>query len=206
MRRILCAMLLVLPGAVFAAADEKAPEKLTAASLNQIWADFGRHDDEACLQALIDVDKLTKVPDLSVPFLGERLKSALAVDTSGVGKLIADLDSNDFATRDKAFKALEPFGSRALPLLERKLQEKDISLELQSSLKRLIQAAQSSDGKGFSADDLRALRGIEVLEAIATPAARAILEKLARGDEASPRTAAAQRALQALDRRAKGKS
>ena len=138
-----------------------------------------------------------------VPFLSERLKPAPSVDTSAVPKLIAELDSNDFATRDKAFKALAPYGSRAPSLLECKLQEKELPLELQNSLKRLIQAAESSEGRGPSAADLRVIRAILVLEQIGTPQAQAILEKVARGDEGSALTVAARGALQNLDRRKK---
>lgn len=204
MRHVLgLALLAAMPSASFAAGDAKAPEKLTVASVEKIWAELGRHDDEGCLLALDHVERLAKAPDLVVPFLSERLKPAPTVDTSGIARLIVELDSNDFATRDKAFKALAPFGSKALPLLERKLQDKEISLEMQNSLKRLIQAANGSEGRGLSADDFRAVRGIQVLEEIGTPAARAILDRLAKGDDGSAVTEAAQRALRGLERPAK---
>ena len=199
------ALIVALPCTLFAAADAKEPEKLTSASVEKIWADLGRHDDEGCLQALNDMERLEKAADLAVPFLSERLKPAPAVDTSGVAKLIAELDSNDFATRDKAFKALAPFGSKALPLLERKLQDKDISLEMQNSLKRLIQDANGSEGRGLSADDIRAVRAIAVLEQIGTPPARAILEKVARGRRLDSDHNRATR-LRDLDRRAEMRS
>src|SRR5262249_42447746 len=89
-------VLATMSGVVFAVADAKAPEKLTPAVVNQIWIDFGRHDDDGCFQALVDMERLKQAPDLVVPFLSERLKPAATADLSGVAKLIADLDSNDF--------------------------------------------------------------------------------------------------------------
>lgn len=183
------------------AADAKAPAKLTADGLEKAWTGLARHDDDGCQEALGDMERMVQVPDLAVPFLGERLKPALAVDTSGISKHIADLDSNEFATRDRAYKALQGFGSKALPALEKKLQDKEISLEMQNSLKRLIQAANAGEGAGLSAGDLRTLRGIEVLREIGSPAARAILENLSKGDDGSAITVAAQNALKSLARK-----
>jgi HEAT repeat protein len=201
---ILAALALAIAApAMFAAADAKAPAKLTSGDLDKIWAELGRHDDEGCLQANFEMERLVAAPDLAVPFLRDRLKPAPAVDTSGVAKLVADLDSNDFATRDKAYKTLAVFGSKARPILEKKLEEKELSLELQNSLKRLIDGSQGSEGRGLSADDFRAIRGILVLGEIGSPVAREILEKVAKGDDGSPLTAAAQRNLKLLDQRTK---
>jgi hypothetical protein len=196
---VICFLIFATPN-VRAAADKPLP-KLTAQDLPKIWADLGEHDDEACKLKFQHQERMIQVPDLVIPFLRERLKAAKGLDRSGIPEAIADLDSNDFSTREKAMKRLESLGGLALPLLEQKLKEKDLSLEMQNRLKRLVQGAQSTEGKGLSADDLRAVRAVFVLQAIGSADARAILQTLARGDETSPLTHIAAIELKNLDRR-----
>src|SRR5258708_598738 len=50
---------------------------------------------------------LAAAPEQAVPFLGQKLKPVAAPDPKLVAELIADLDNNDFAARQKATEALE---------------------------------------------------------------------------------------------------
>ena len=84
-----------------------------------------------------------------------------------VQQLIADLDSDDFATREKASQALAKLGSAATAALRRTLADNpsaEVRRRVQELLKQLPPA-------GPSADLLRELRAVEVLERIGSPGA-----------------------------------
>ena len=70
---------------------------LTAADLDRLWSDLA--GDAATADK--ELATLALAPKQSVPFLQERLRPASA-PAEQVAKLIADLDSNSFAVRDKA--------------------------------------------------------------------------------------------------------
>src|SRR5205807_764114 len=82
----------------------KEPVPLPSERLANAWTQLAAHDDDGCQRALALREQLAKTPDLLLPFLRERLKPAAPVNATVIAKLIADLDSNDFATRDKATK------------------------------------------------------------------------------------------------------
>ena len=135
---------------------------------------------------------LTAAPVQTLALFQERLRPAEA--EKRIEKLLADLDSDSFETREAATGDLTRLLYRAEPILRRALQNKP-SLEA----RRRIEAILAKPGLP-SAEDLRALRAIAVLERIGTPEARRILEKLA-GGAAAPETRAAQAALQRLKHR-----
>ncbi len=88
------------------------------------------------------------------------------------------LDDNEFANREKAQQDLAALGSVAAPALRRTLEGK-VSAEMQTRIKRLLENAKNPDA---SADRLREMRALEVLEQSATPTALEVLKSLAAGE------------------------
>jgi hypothetical protein len=111
-------------------------------------------------------------------------------------RLIADLDSDTFAVRDKATKELAKIGEGAAPALRAALKDKP-SLETRKRLEELIQRIER---KTLSAYELRILRAIDVLERQGTAAARELLKALAAGASEALTTTAARAALKRLER------
>ncbi len=91
--------------------------------------------------------------------------------------LIANLDHEDFATREKATAGLVahwPFTEAAL----RQTATRPISAEARLRAKRILEEMEK---RGASPNELRALRAVEVLEWIGTKEARKVLNGLTRG-------------------------
>jgi hypothetical protein len=106
--------------------------------------------------------------------------------------LLADLDSEQFAKREEAMKNLEALGDLAKPAL-RKMLENPPSAEVRRRIEKLL-AKQNEQVLSSSA--LHGVRAVEVLEHIATPEARELLQKLAAGASEARLTREAKAALE----------
>src|SRR5262249_28658964 len=108
-----------------------------------------------------------------------------------VKKLIAALDDEEVNTRDDAEQALRKHG-RSVEGLLRSALKRARSAEAGRRLKRLLAALPGLE------TDTPGLRGVELLEAVNTPAARKALAELTKGNETAPRTQEAKAALARL--------
>src|SRR5207245_4988388 len=137
---------------------------------------------------------LAAAPEQAVPFLQQQLRPAAAPDRARVAQLVTDLDSNRFAVREKAAEELEKLGESAEPAL-RKVLQSDSSPEVR---RRAGQLLAKLAGPVTSAQALRAIRGVMVLEQIGTPEAQEILKDLATGAAEARLTREAKAALDRL--------
>jgi hypothetical protein len=120
--------------------------------------------------------RLAEAP-AAVPFLRQRLHPVPEAEQRRVQQLIADLDSDSFAVRQKARRELEELGPAAGPAL-REARAKDVSPEVRRRLEELLEAL---DTGPVSGEPLRTLRAVAVLEHASTPQARRLLRELADG-------------------------
>jgi hypothetical protein len=165
------------------------PDKLAA-----WWGDLGATDAGKGFVALW---ALAAAPEQAVPFLKEHLPPVASIDAAQrdrIARLIAELDSDTFAVRERAMTvlrrdidvaepALRAARGRAAPEARRRIEE---LLE-----KRAEVAIPTSD-------DLRASRAVEALEHMRTADARQLLEQLATGAASARRTREAAKALERL--------
>lgn len=196
------ALLLTGSAGLRAAPPDKGERPLQAADLGAIWKDFTQNDDAGSKKAWQGIAALIQSPQLAVPFLKERVKPVPRPDQQRIDGCLADLDSRNFKTREKAMKDLEGFGQLAVPSLDRKLAEKDLSLEAR---KRAEALAQKLNKTVLTGDELRTIRAVEVLEGIGTPEAVAVLKDLAGGGEGPALTEQARKALARLARPSGGR-
>src|SRR5262249_7093184 len=117
-------------------------------------------------------------PERSVAWLRKHVQPAAAPDPKAVEQWIANLNSNEFTTREQATRDLEKAGELVIPSLNKAL-KKDPPPEARRRLEDLLGRLQST--QKLSADILRALRAVEVLEQAGTLEARRLLEELAHG-------------------------
>jgi hypothetical protein len=99
------------------------------------------------------------------------------VSDETIARLVADLDSAQFTTRDAAHRKLAQLAEQAEDAL-RTAARRPLSAEQGRRLARLLGGI---DNPEASPQQLRALRAVEVLEAIGTPEARRVLAMLAGG-------------------------
>jgi hypothetical protein len=145
------------------------------------------------------VRALAADPTRSVPFLAERLRPVARAEEKRLGRLIADLSSDQFAVRDRARAELEKLGEAALHALRTALATKP-TLDTRRRLEQLIDKQEREDWAP-SPERLRTLRALEVLERTGTSEARRVLEALARGAPGTRLTREAQAAHERLSSR-----
>ena len=167
--------------------------KISAKDFDALWTNLAGSDAAKAGQAIW---RLTAAPGESVPFLKERLHAAQPADPQRLASLLSELDSDQFAVRDKASRELQKLKDLAEPAL-RKALEKSPPPEARRRLDKLLAEV---EGDIPSGERLRGLRAVEFLEHIATPEARDLLQKLADG---APGARLTREAKAALDRLAK---
>jgi hypothetical protein len=138
--------------------------------LTALWSDLA--GDAPTAHRAMSV--LTAEPVQAVPLLRERLQP-MTDDTIRIDKLVADLDSDAFDTREAATSELTRLHYRAEPVLRRALEGRQWPEK-----RRRLQAILAAP-KRPPAEALRILRAIDVLERVGTPEAQRVLEKLAGG-------------------------
>jgi hypothetical protein len=141
--------------------------------LEQCWTDLSSPDAMLAFKAM---GEMYATPKETVAFMATRLAPVPAVPAETINKLVDDLDSDTFAVRQKATKELEKLGRQARPALEKML-TKPPSAEAQSRAKKLVEQSELV----WLPEELRQIRSVEVLERIASPEARELLARLAKG-------------------------
>ena len=150
--------------------------------------------DEDAARAFLAGWKLTEssAPEV-LKFLRERVRPVGGIDKMLVQKLIGDLDSAKFATREVASWRLLKMGLAVLPEVRRR--PSGLSAEVVERLTRLEEHLTNPIPTG---ETLRILRAVAVLQRIGTIEARKLLEDLAGGFSDAPETRAAQWTMRQL--------
>jgi hypothetical protein len=165
------------------------PEELEAQ-----WAALMSDDARKGYRALCT---LVHWPDHTVPFLRQRLQPIPKAQVQRIAQLIADLDSSQFAVRQRATAELEQLADAAERALQDLLAGKP-SLEVRQRAERLLTKLRAAP---ISGERLCVLRAMEVLEHIGTSAVRPILAFLAQGAPEDPLTQEAKASLERLTKR-----
>jgi WD domain, G-beta repeat len=172
----------------------KARPVLADPDLASLWTDLAADDAAMAYRA---VWGLAGVPKKSVSWIAERVQPLAAADPKRTAALIADLDNNRFAVRERATRALEELGESAAPALRKALADGP-PMEARERIEDLLRKLQQPAGLS---EQLRLLRAVEALECAGTPEARRVLEKLAGGVAEARLTREAKAALERLSRR-----
>jgi hypothetical protein len=146
--------------------------ELPPARLEALWRDLGGDDAEKAYEAL---GTLAGKPGRVESFLKRKLEQGPA-SPARIRRLIAELDSEEFATRQQASAELEKLGRLVEPALRQALERKP-SLEAVLRLKNLLEKLKSGR---FGLEEIRIERAREVLARLGTPEALRVLEAFAR--------------------------
>jgi hypothetical protein len=161
-----------------------------------LWAAVGGADD---IQAYAAMRRLAAQGDAVVAFLEERLAEPPdAEKAAAIGKLIGDLDHDDFAVREEALEKLKAQGAAAEPHLQKALAG-TISPDARARIKGLL----AELGKGpllLSGEAQWRERACLILEWIGTDGAKALLEKAAAAAPTGREQREAEAALIRLNR------
>jgi hypothetical protein len=163
---------------------------LSPKELRDSWAALAGDDAADAYRAIW---ALTASPGQTLPLLKEHLRPLPAADAKETARRLADLDSDDFAVREKAEKELGEQGDLVEPALRKTLDERPSS-EVRQRVERLLQNLTSPRG-------LQRFRALEVLERIGTSEAEKVLKEAARGAPEARLTREAKASLERLSRR-----
>ncbi len=204
----------------------KYPEPPTPEQRKRLWCSLFEEDDGSTInrgsrewRTHQSMFQMVSQPQEAIPFLRKKLGPPR--EFKRIARLIDDLDSDDFKTRDRAVKELEQFGHFAEAALKEAL-TKDPSADKKRLLEHLLAKLRPNPPAPIPRSDhvpsvmpspnnirscaetyeLRLLRIIDVLEHIATAEARELLQAIADGGY-GPAFAAP--AKEALERAAKKK-
>jgi WD40 repeat protein len=166
---------------------------LTDKVLAGLWADLNSNDSAKAFEA---IRLLEAAPKQAIALLRGKLKPA-EVDDKRLARLIADLNSNTYKSRQDAFGELQKLGDLAEPALSKFLKD-DPPLEARQRVEKLLAKLGSAPPSG---EMLRSWRALEVLEWIGTKEAREVLGPLTKGAAGSQLTREARRILDRLDQR-----
>jgi len=153
---------------------KRQPKALMSAEVENLWNDLAGNDAAKAQRAIW---RLTGNPSPSLGFLRKRLHPAAPAAAGQVRHMIAGLDSDRFALREKAYGDLSKLADLAEPAL-RRAATGNLSLETRRRIEQLL----TDLHRPVTASPLlQALRAVAVLEYIGTSEARHLLLSLANG-------------------------
>jgi hypothetical protein len=166
--------------------------KIAAAALEALWAELGRDTAGDAMARLV------QAPSQAVTLLGNKLRPVPVPQGGRVGKFLGDLGSPRFPEREGAARELEGFAELIEPDLRKHLEGK-----LTEEVRRRVEQLLARLGPE-SAEQMRPLRAVEVLEHLGSPGARDVLERLTRGAAQARLTREARASLERLGKRPAG--
>ncbi len=171
----------------------KPPANLSERELEALWNDLASDDAARAYRA---IGALAASPARSVDLLRRRLHPPQPPDAGRLARLIAALDDDQFAVREKAVEELSALGEWA----EAPLRVAQAGKSSAESRRRIAKLLDEIAAGSITPETLRAIRAVELLERLATPPARELLRTFAAGTPGTRLTREAQETLQRLAR------
>ncbi len=156
-------------------AHRRAPlaAPLSARDREALWEDLAGQD---ATKAYAAIDRLAARPDEAVLLLRELLQPVDGISAEQFKHLLAGLDDDSFEIREAASRQLLTQVEQVEPPLRDAL-KLNLSAEQRSRVMELLRSVAT----GLSVETRRGLRAVRALAWAGTPAAKAVLEKLADG-------------------------
>jgi hypothetical protein len=186
--------LLVWDAAAATARRAKSPTPDAAAVL-AAWNDLASDAKSAWRAARVLLD----APEQSAALIGQRVRPAEKFVPQRVRRWLAELDSDDFAERDRATRGLARLGGQAEGAV-RAFLDRAPSAEAKRRAEDILAGLR---GPVTDPERLRSLRAVEVLEHVGSAAAERVLRTLAEGHPEDRLTREADATLRRLVRRSR---
>ncbi|HEV8605499.1 MAG TPA: hypothetical protein VGQ99_09050, partial [Tepidisphaeraceae bacterium] len=146
--------------------------KLKEEELRRLWEELASEDASGAYDAVV---KLAGGDGATMRFLRERMVGALNPDVKELEGLVGKLDSDQFVEREKAAEALVKWGAVTEVALE-KAMKGNATPQVRAAIEDIRSRGRQSAG----AEELRLMRGIEVMEIANSREGREVLEEMAK--------------------------
>jgi WD40 repeat protein len=154
--------------------DLRPPRPAVKASLDAAWTDLANPESAVAFKA---EGSFLAAAQGAVKLFAARIKPVEAIDARRVERWLAELGSDDFAVRDAASQGLQGQDEQVRPYLTLALKGA-ASLEVRRRLEQLLEKLEA---RVLTADQLRQLRAVLVLERIGDDDAKKLLGQWAGG-------------------------
>jgi RNA polymerase sigma factor (sigma-70 family) len=172
--------------------DMQPPRVAVSVSLESAWNDLAAKEASVSFRS---EGRFLAAPAETVKLFAEKVKLVEALDPKRIRRLLADLDSEVFAVREAASKALHGLDEQAIPYLEETLKN-GASLEVRLRVERILEQKR---GVAITSEQLRQRRAVMVLERIGDGESKNLLTKWAGGPAGARLTVEASAALKRLE-------
>jgi RNA polymerase sigma factor (sigma-70 family) len=186
------------PDTTVLAWDLRPPRVADSVSLDSAWNALAAREAGESFRS---EGRFLSAPADTARYFAERVKPAEALDPRRVRRLLADLDSDDFAAREAASNALEGLDEQATPYLESTLKDTE-SAEVRDRVNRVLERRRAA---AIPPEQLRQVRAVAVLERIGDGESKDLLKKWVGGPAGALLTAEAAAALKRLEPASKTK-
>ena len=147
------------------------PEDEKPQPLEKLWREVSSDDGPTVCRSMF---ALADRGDQTVEFLAQRLSSD-RVPQEKILSLVKNLGDDSPVVRRKASEELRRLGSPTRPQLQAALEDENLSPRVQARIKLLMSAMDSE-----VSPELLAVQAVQLLEWIATPKARALIQEWAK--------------------------
>jgi hypothetical protein len=170
---------------------EPAEKRLDDGALGQALREMS---SSSAVKAWKSVGRLATAPSQAIRYVGTHLAAVPRVDRAKLDGWIEDLDSTQFSKRAQATAEITKLGRSAVPRLHLALSEQS-SLETRRRLESLLKNLTAP----FTAEEVLAVRSVELLERLRTKEAISLLREYSAGASAAILTREARASLQRIE-------
>jgi len=172
--------------------DTRPPRVGGSVTLESAWNDLAKREAGETFKS---EGRFLAAPAEAVKFFAEKIKPVEALDPKRMQRLLADLDSNEFAVREAASKALLGLDEQATPYFEEILKSTG-SAEVRARVTRILEQQR---GAAITSEQIRQTRAVMVLERIGDGEAKNLLKRWAGGPVGARLTQEASAAVKRLE-------
>ncbi|MEX2185618.1 MAG: HEAT repeat domain-containing protein [Pirellulales bacterium] len=172
---------------------QAAARKISAEQLDALWTELLDADKDAA-DAL--VWKIAAGRGRAIEYLSERIGKTAPPDAAEVDKLVAELDSDKFESRQQAFRRLASFGAAAEESLKKAADSP--SAEVRARVKDLLEMIAKDEPA--TGEQRREYHAIAALARIGTPDAVEVLSRIANRRPADSLSRRAAKSIENLGR------
>jgi hypothetical protein len=169
---------------------ESSARILPSRQIEACWRALAQPDGKEAYEAMTT---LALAPEQTLALIRSRVQPASATHAERITRLIELTSHPRYAVREQATRELEQWRDEAESALRQALASPEA--ETRRRAERLLRKLEAA---GMSPENLRAIRCVELLEQLATPEARRILQELAQGFPDARLTQEARISLQRL--------